>query len=197
MCWARPPPLPGLPRRQHGHAGYGAHLLGDRRASAHSRFGAKATAIPASDQYDRQAIAQAISQLGAAQAAFTRSAIAAGGVEAWRAPPATGSPVWSTLEDRRREGVHGLAPGGRGRATQRLGRAGRSFSISQQGPSKGSCKYAASGNPPLIGPYRASFLTETRPQHATASVVANTSCVSNVSAAAPNSVRSPAAGMTT
>ena len=61
---------------------------------------AKGTAIPASDQYDRQAIAQAISQLGAAQAAFTRSAIAAGGLEAWRAAAGERlANLQSTLED--------------------------------------------------------------------------------------------------
>ena len=61
---------------------------------------AKGTAIPASDQYDRQAIAQAISQLGAAQVAFTRSAIAAGGLEAWLAAVAERlANLQSTLED--------------------------------------------------------------------------------------------------
>ncbi|MBX9588246.1 MAG: NAD-glutamate dehydrogenase [Hyphomonadaceae bacterium] len=46
---------------------------------------AKGIALATSDQYDRLAIAQAISQLAAAQAAFTRSAIAAGSAEAWYA----------------------------------------------------------------------------------------------------------------
>ena len=63
-------------------------------------LGAKGAAIASSDQYDRLAIAQAISQLAAAQATFTRSAIAAGGAEAWRA--AQGGRLdrlQSTLED--------------------------------------------------------------------------------------------------
>ena len=49
---------------------------------------AKAGAIATPDYYDRLAVAQALSQLAAAQAAFTRDAIRArdaGGLEAWLA----------------------------------------------------------------------------------------------------------------
>ena len=63
-------------------------------------LGAKGAAIASSDQYDRLAIAQAIGQLAAVQAAFTRSAIAAGGTEAWRAAQGVRlDRLQSTLED--------------------------------------------------------------------------------------------------
>ena len=63
-------------------------------------LGAKGAAIASSDQYDRLAIAQAIGQLAAAQATFTRSAIAAGGMEVWRAAQGERlDRLQSTLED--------------------------------------------------------------------------------------------------
>jgi glutamate dehydrogenase len=45
---------------------------------------AKGAEIASADQYDRLAIAQALSQLAWARASFARAAIKAGGVEAWR-----------------------------------------------------------------------------------------------------------------
>jgi glutamate dehydrogenase len=46
---------------------------------------AKSASIGTSDQYDCVAIARALHRLESAQADFSRAAIAAGGVEAWRA----------------------------------------------------------------------------------------------------------------
>ncbi len=46
---------------------------------------AKSASIGTSDQYDCVAIAQALHRLESAQARFSRAAIAAGGIEAWRA----------------------------------------------------------------------------------------------------------------
>jgi glutamate dehydrogenase len=46
---------------------------------------ARGAAIATTDPYDRLAIAQALAQLAAAQAVFTREAIGAGGSEAWLA----------------------------------------------------------------------------------------------------------------
>jgi glutamate dehydrogenase len=61
---------------------------------------AKAAAIATADQYDRLAIAQAIGQLAAVQAAITRSAIAAGGTGAWRSAQGESlDRLQSTLED--------------------------------------------------------------------------------------------------
>jgi glutamate dehydrogenase len=60
----------------------------------------KGSAIPVQDQYDRLAVSQAIGQLSAAQAVFTRAAIAAGGSEAWRSgQPDRLARVQSTLDE--------------------------------------------------------------------------------------------------
>src|SRR5690606_16802229 len=44
---------------------------------------AKGAALATADRYDRLAIAQALDRLVAAQTAFTRAALKAGGVESW------------------------------------------------------------------------------------------------------------------
>ena len=101
---------------------------------------------PTPDYYDRLAVAQALGQLDDAQAAFTREALRAdpGGVEAWLAGQGDRlARVRSTLEE---------IVGDQTCTVSRLlvaagqlndladGRAGRSFSISQEGPSSGSCQ---------------------------------------------------------
>ena len=120
---------------------------------------AKANAIPTPDYYDRLAVAQALGQLEAAQAAFTREALraGAGGVEAWLAGQGDRfGRVRSTLEE---------IAGDKACTVSRLlvaagqlndlaaGSAGPSASASRA-RAAGRSKSAASGSPPARKPAR-------------------------------------------
>ena len=94
------------------------------------------------------------SQLSAAQATFTRAAIAAGGAEAWRAAQgerlAACSPRWRRSPVAKARSRF-RAYGGGGPAQRACGGSGRSFSISQEGPSSGSCSTCSQRKPgPLV-----------------------------------------------
>ena len=114
---------------------------------------AKAAAIATPDYYDRLAVAQALSQLDAAQAAFTRDAIRAGGGRRSRLARQARRQARTGQEhargDRRRYHAHGLAAAGGGGPAQRPcgGRVGRSFSISQDGPNSGSFQIRSQRKP--------------------------------------------------
>ena len=112
---------------------------------------AKAATIATTDQYDRLAVVQAVTQLEAAQAAFSIAAIAAGGTGAWRA--AQGGQldrVQATLDEVAGEGTLTLS-----RllvAAGQLGEAAASLSAPSASPRKarrpGRATRAPSGSPP-------------------------------------------------
>jgi glutamate dehydrogenase len=126
-----------------------------------SDLAAKAGAIATPDYYDRLAVAQALSQLAAAQAAFTRDAIRsrdAGGPEAWlgRQGDRLGR-VRAMLEEIAGEGT--LTVSRLLVAAGQLGdladaRAAAPSASARTGRAGGRSKSAASGSPPARRPAR-------------------------------------------
>ena len=115
---------------------------------------AKAGAIATPDYYDRLAVAQALSQLAAAQAAFTRDAIRArdaDGPDGWLARQGDRlGRIRAMLEEIAGEGTltvsRLLVAAGQLRRPGR-GYVGRSFSISQDGPSRRSLQICCQRKP--------------------------------------------------
>ena len=106
----------------------------------------KAGAIATPDYYDRVAVAQALNQLASAQAAFTRDAIRSGdadAAQAWRGAAgrpgsAASRPCWRRLRAMATLTVSRLLVAAGQLGDLGLDERGRSFSISQAGPSSRS-----------------------------------------------------------
>jgi hypothetical protein len=127
--------------------------LGERLRIA--ELAAKGQAIDTSDRFDRLAIAQAVGQLRAAQASFSRDAIGAGGAEAWLA--AIGdrlARVTGLLEDA--AGAGSLTPSRLSVAAGLLSDlAGAAPSAAARtGRTAGRARSAASGSRPLVSARR-------------------------------------------
>ena len=121
---------------------------------------AKASAIATPDYYDRLAVAQALTQLDDAQAAFTREALRGGadGIEAWLAGQGDRlARVKSTLEeiagDKTCTVSRLLVAAGQLNDLAAAGPAAPSASTSRP-PAAGRAKSAASGSPPARKPAR-------------------------------------------
>ena len=122
---------------------------------------AKAGSIPTPDYYDRLAVAQALGQLAAAQAAFTRDAIGwqrSGGLEAWLAHQGDRlDRVKATLEEIAGEGTltvsRLLVAAGQLAGLADASAAAPSASA-RKGRTAGRAKFAASGSPPARKPAR-------------------------------------------
>ena len=115
---------------------------------------AKAAAIGALDTYDRLAIGHAVNQLAVAQAAFTRDAIGGDGGQRMVDRTVAGALRRASAAHRDDAGshtgphaAHHRAALGGGRTAQRAGGSGRSFSITQHGPSIGSCQIRSQRKP--------------------------------------------------